>query len=450
MNYKQIKTLSLAILASTGFFLNGCAAKYLPGYQPVFHKYEVADNELRDIEKHFKKAGLKQASVSRDSFGRVQLTGTYNTEDDVDLAFAIVQDTVGIKRTSRFYPRDIKRKRWTIAAERALKQILSSNDKKFISQISSFKKSKKLTDENIKQILKVKEEFYQSISSKNTKTANSKVGHKHALIIGINDFPYITNRDATILGATDAKTVAKIAEKENYNVIKLLNEQATHNNMRTEIKKLGDLLNQPEHLNDVLFIYISSHGYPTPAPFSNASKMRIVAYDAKGENTEQMMKYTIGDTDIIDILMDRPGNSYFVIDTCFSGNILSPKKNKGILISVSEKHLCSNAANADQCGKNRTIITATSEGERSWGGSKKDPTFIYRDGTKLEGSYFTQAFFHELGKTEPQGLIEPAFKKARDFTTDIVANEVTKEHKDAKQHPSMKPDSLTDNLFVEK
>ena len=96
--------------------------------------------------------------------------------------------------------------------------------------------------------------------------------------------------------------------------------------------------------------------------------------------------------------------------------------------------------NNEQADINRyTIITATSDGELSWGpdkgGSFDSPVDRNK---KLKGSFFTQTFFEFLNKYD--GQLEPAFREARDFTAEKVATQVSKSlNRQEKQNPRMNP-----------
>ena len=96
--------------------------------------------------------------------------------------------------------------------------------------------------------------------------------------------------------------------------------------------------------------------------------------------------------------------------------------------------------NSEQVDINRyTIITATSDGEESWGPKRGSSFFSPVNPSKeLKGSFFTQTFFEYLNKYD--GHLEPAFKEAREFTIKKVAGDVSKSiNRQAQQNPRMNP-----------
>lgn len=395
--------------------LTGCAASSLPGYQNAYHAYNVPQSLFERIEVKFHEHGLDQASITRDTTGRVQLAGTYRNEDEVDEAFTIVMSIVGLKSTSPFYPEHILQRRWDVAAGKAL-------------------------------------DSYAQLQRR-----GSGAPVKRALVVGINHFadPYHL---PDIQGADDAAIVQGYLLKAGYKVTALLNEHATQANVEAAIAKLDHDIGP----NDDVFIYISSHGNaPVPSPAGNDQrKMSIMAYDSgdqstisSNDRTEILLHYqrhSVPDT-LVQNLARKPSHTMrVVIDTCYSGDMLDDiaddstayilqanggqSEHAGISLAswtgpeyTSKGIHFADDATGDQgadvthartsIDRNRSgynIITATSANEESLGpksGSFSSP--LSPDRT-LRGSYFTQSLFEYLGYYK--GQLGPAFRDAQTFT----------------------------------
>lgn len=419
----SFKSLHRILILLAPLLLSACAANQLAGFENAYQGYTVPETFVERIRIEFKKNGLPNAQVVRDNVGRIRLTGNYRDEDEVDRAFVIVQSIVGMKSTSPFYPENIQEKRWESDARRALAQFTKNN------------------------------------------RGSSAKAVKRALIIGINTF---RNREhlPDILGEDDARRVQAEAEKAGYQTTALLGPQATKANIEASIERFKQELGP----NDSLLIYISSHGMlPIPSGRTkDARKMSIAAYDtgvgatfSKGTMTADMLKVhdsSVPDTKVQELAQMPTRQTRVIIDTCYSGEILKgiPDESQAYILKTNngfpERAGISMAAwsgdaysakgiflandtgtpSAKNQGRrpalaaqkndiNRyTIITATSDGQESWGpaagGDFESPV---TPGRRLQGSFFTQAFFDYLDKYG--GHLEPAFSAARQFTYDKVA-----------------------------
>ncbi|QEZ44887.1 caspase family protein [Cupriavidus oxalaticus] len=398
--------------------LGGCAANQLPGFQNAYKGYNVPEPLVATVRHELKRNGLPNAQVTRDNAGRIRLVGSYQNEDEVDRAFFVVQSIVGIKSTSPFYPENVKEKRWDIHAGQALTA------------------------------------HARAVRNRPAPAA------KRALIIGINTFR--DKRITAILGEDDARRVKMEAEKASYRTTALLGQQATKANIEAALKRFRDEVGP----NDTVLIYVSSHGtMPVPSPrLRDARKMSIIAYDSGNPMaSDRDFPMSVFETSVSDIKLQEVAQmpsrqTRLIIDTCYSGEILKgiPDDSRRYVLEanggVPERAGISMAAwtgeayeakgirfaeaasrgtqaqQQDARGTqippgdiNRyTIITATSDGEESWGpaagGSFDSPV---SPGKRLQGSFFTQAFFEYLA--ESNGHIEPAFNKARQFTVQKVA-----------------------------
>lgn len=405
------------ILIATAAILTGCAANQLPGYQNTYYSYNVQQSQLDQIQHNFIKFGLKDASVIRDSVGRVRLAGNYRDEDQVDQAYIIVQSIVGIKSTSPIYPQQIAVKRWEIDAGKAM-------------------------------------DTYAKTSAANPVQAKAR---KRALIIGISKFrsPDISQ----IPGEEDAHVVQQEAKKAGYEITALLGKDATKSAIIAAIDKLDREIGP----GDYLFIYISSHGtLPVPAhEGADHRKMSIVAYDTEiakmrsRTEAEILVNQTSVPDSLVQHLVKKPTrNTRLIIDTCYSGEMLNgvPDENHAYILKTNGgRPETAGIAMASWSGeayasKGIRFADGTSSSpigsigkkpqgpSHDWGGSNAYTVFTatgenqeslapLNNGTftnpvapqsTLRGSYFTQAFFAFLDYYK--GEMEPAFDAASKFT----------------------------------
>lgn len=407
--------------------LAGCATQTMPGYQNTFQGYSIPQVLLDRITQKFREHRLTSAAIERDSVGRVRLAGTYKDEDDVDQAFLIVRSIVGGKSMSPLYPKNVRERRWEQEASRSLASFAAS----------------------VRQ-----------------QRAASAPGVRRALVIGINTF-VDSERLTPILGEDDARVVADELSLFGYRVTRLLGPQATKAAIEEAIAQVDHELGP----NDTLFIYVSSHGNaPIPSPAGeDERKMSIAAYDSgdtdgrrRNDRTDYMLhlqRTSVKDT-LIQRLAQKPTRATrVVIDTCYAGEMLRgvPDDSRRFILAQNdgreEAEGVSVAAwtgpaftakgiryvsGGDEAAKPEpstpsavpatrtgyTLITATSEGQRSWGPNATVGVFQADIGTptQLKGSFFTQTFFRWLQVLD--GSVQPAFENASRFTSSTVSREL--------------------------
>lgn len=393
--------------------LAGCANQSMPGYQNAYQGYQVPQPLLDLIASKLREYGLPQASVGRDSVGRVRLGGSYRNEDEVDKAFIIVQSVVGLKSTSPFYPDNVQQKRWELEAARAMSEHARA------------------------------------------RAGRAAPAAKRAFVVGINQFSDRVNLK-DIQGEDDAVVVRDTLLRAGYNVTALLGKQATKANIEEALQQFGRAIGP----DDTVFLYVSSHGtQPVPdAAGKDQRRMSIAAYDSgdsggrKSRDTTDFLVHlqdsSVRDTLLQDVARKPSRTTRVFIDTCYSGEMLrgipdsgggyalqanggqseraglslaawsGPQyTSKGIFVAAAPAAQPARAAaqrEPERAGY--TLITATSEGQESLGppaavGQFDSPA---APGKKLRGSFFTQAFFAYL--EQHQGQIQPAFDQARSFT----------------------------------
>ncbi|WP_460900806.1 caspase family protein [Paraburkholderia jirisanensis] len=412
--------------------LTACAASSLPGFQNAYHGYNVPQPLVERIKVKFHEHGLERADVMRDSTGRIQLTGSYRNEDEVDDAFTIVQSIVGIKSTSPFYPQNIQHKRWEEEAGEALDAVAHHV------------------------------------------APRSAVPVKRALVVGLNRFsdPHVK----MIQGRDDAIVVGDYLKRAGYSVTMLLDERATKASIEGALTSLDRSIGP----NDDVFVYISSHGAaPVPTPGGqDQRKMSIIAYDSSDrtamaikDETEYYLyiqRHSVPDTLVQDVARRPSHQTRVLIDTCYSGDMLDDVvdesttyivqtnggkteqagislaswtgpafTSKGIRFAAdSDDKNAGTSANAtaataaaakkaptaiDRNRNGYTLITATSADEESLGppSGQTFPNPI-AGGAPLKGSFFTQSLFAYLDRDS--GELGPAFRDAQGFTSRKVAD----------------------------
>lgn len=441
---KTMMTIAMAVV------ITGCANQSMPGYQRVYQGHQIPANLVDIVQKRLNAEGLKQATVSLDTVGRLRLTGTYRDEEEVERAFIIAQSIVGIQSTSPFYPEKVLEKRWEREAGNAL---------------GDFFKRKKLAQ-------------------------NNAPGKKRALVIGINEF---IDRDhlTDIQGMDDARLMGVVLANYGYDVVSLLGQRATKANIESAIAEMNGVLGP----KDTLFIYVSSHGNPpVPTPNNNDERrMSIAAYDSgdvdpsKPPNSDRtsymlnLQRTSVRDTLIQNLAQKPSAVTRVIIDTCYSGEILkgtsspgaafqaqlnggAPEKASVSVASWTGASFTSKAiafvddakpgaapAPAAQAKsaefatrKNYTFITATSPGELSYGPNTKVGKFSLSEnqGDLLQGSFFTQSFIAYL--KQYAGDVPQAFQAAQIFTAKRVMEVTRGKPQNPRQFTTIPP--ALDNL----
>ena len=82
----------------------------------------VTDGHLNAINNSFKQNRIANGFAELDSYGRVQLKGGYEDDRQVDQAFSLAQQVVGVKWVSPVTPDNIKVKEWESAFYMAIGQ----------------------------------------------------------------------------------------------------------------------------------------------------------------------------------------------------------------------------------------------------------------------------------------------------------------------------------------
>ena len=157
-----------------------------------------------------------------------------------------------------------------------------------------------------------------------------KAQQKHALLIGISDYPQYKDSDASwsrIHGANDVQLLSPILSKQGFKVSVLTNKSATHSAIEKSLKKLSQSL----HSGDIVYIQLSGHGQAVED--ENEDEVdgwdeAFIPYDAKRcykENVYHGENHLLDDelNSHLNVIRKKVGENgivYVVIDACHAGS----------------------------------------------------------------------------------------------------------------------------------
>ena len=423
------------VLGGLALLLAGCAAKMHQDFENVYQRYQVPDELVAKVRENFRRFGLGAADVSRDRLGRLQLAGRYANEDEVDRAFVIVQNLVGLQATSMVYPTDVREKAWEQATSQAFER--------FIQRQRPAPPARDIVPP-------------------------APGGRKFALIIGVGQFS--DPRVPALPGAEkDASTLDALLRMQggyrSTDVVVLRNAQATRAAIRVQLVRLA----QEPGPADTVFVFIASHGVqPIPDPrFPDVRKYPVLAYDSRTSSPVAMYDTALHDTHLIDLVKNsRAREVVVVVDTCFSGNVFARVPDLQLGGAASERFIRgvnggdldrdavsaaalarrwvanpAGAAAPGEGGVRMSLMSASGPGEESQesGGVLPAPS-----GRRFEGGVFTQSFSE--GLRIYRGDVSEAFAYSQAFVSLFVRE---KSRGRAGQTPQIlvRPDGASINLF---
>lgn len=153
---------------------------------------------------------------------------------------------------------------------------------------------------------------------------------KHALLIGISDYPQYEYADASwdpIHGTNDVHLISPILAKQGFSIDVLLNEAATHKAIENGLEKLGRDV-QP---GDIVYIHLSGHGQAVEDEDGDEADgwdEAFIPYDAERSYREEGYH---GENHLLDdelngylnVIRRKAGENgivYVVIDACHAGS----------------------------------------------------------------------------------------------------------------------------------
>jgi len=134
-------------------------------------------------------------------------------------------------------------------------------------------------------------------------------GESWAVIIGVNKYEKWPQLESAV---NDANAVAERLESLGFNIVKLVNADATRDNI---VRVLGHDMPMRVHKNDRVFIFFAGHGH-TEETFSGRKLGYIVPYDAELYNTTTAISM-----EELRLFADKIKAKHllYVMDSCYSG-----------------------------------------------------------------------------------------------------------------------------------
>jgi len=276
---RLIKILTVSLLIST----------FLISVQTSVHSRQspVDDNHIFQANKLFRENGIYNGFVVLDRYGRLELKGDYNDEQEVDRAFSLAQTVVGIKWVSPVTPENIKVKEWE-------------------KRIGSLFERAKVLKPTVRGDL-----------------PPGPIKNKYALIVGIGKFKYgktsANPRGIEPLQFTvrDAISFNQFLINQNFgafrqeNIIFLTDHNATRANIANALDKIKNLAKE----DDLVVVYLSSHGTP-PDKYGGVF---IVAYDTEVMPRERVWHTAVSEAMLRDFIEGLQAKRLvMILDTCYS------------------------------------------------------------------------------------------------------------------------------------
>ncbi len=390
MALKKIVTYAFVVLISALFI---CAVTVVESQQsPVDSSHVQMANKL------FRQNGIYNGFVIVDRYGRLELKGDYNDEQEVDRAFSLAQTVVGIRWVSPVTPENIKVKEWE-------------------KRLGSLFERAKVLKPAIKGDI-----------------PPGPIKNKYALVAGIGNFKYgktasnprgieplqFTVRDA--ISFQQFLINSSLGGFRQENITFLTDHNATRANIVSALNKIANLARE----DDLVVIYLSSHGTP-PDKYGGVF---IVAYDTEVMPREKVWHTAVSENILKDFVENvQAKRLVMILDTCYSngayrnvpgflppgGKSLGAADDEGYGISneygrrlLGSKDIVIEGAPAKKPSANqpkgigsdgwgKVLIGASGAGEQSWESDKLNNsifTYYFLDGLKRYNGSVKSAFYH--------------------------------------------------------
>lgn len=265
-----------------------------------------------------------------------------------------------------------------------------------------------------------------AVTARNTSAKLGPVRAKYALVIGVSKFkdPQITPLQ---YAAKDARDVAALLKDSRWgrfdpsNVILLTDEQATRANV---LKSLQQLILSVEE-DDLVFLYVSSHGSPHKGQGDLRTIGYIVTHDASYDSIfVDGLKYEDLSENVALIKARRKA---VFLDTCYSGQASG---SGGKMLFIEPAGVDAQTAKLFLSGEGSYVVTSSRANEQSF------------ESDTLQNSYFTHFLLQAL--RTPQA---PTMKEVFDLLAREVPGSVARD-KGQPQHPEMVPADGSGDLRI--
>jgi uncharacterized caspase-like protein len=354
----------------------------------------VTDAHIQQINQQLAQNGVPSGYVALDSYGRLELKGSYEDEMQVDRAFSIAQTVVGVKWVSPVTPENIKVKAW---------------EKKLGSL------------------------FSRAAVLQPSVRGDAPVGpirNRYALVVGVGKFKNGINplqysvRDATLF----YRFLLEQAGFTKNSTYFLADQNATSSNVVKYLNGIRDAAKE----DDLVVVYMSSHGTP-PDKFGG---VYIVTYDTEVNPRERVWHTSVAETALKDFVENlKARRLVMILDTCYSNGayraipgFLPPggkslgvgDENEGYGVSTAQGKRLFGAkdivledqpkqasATAKSIGSQesygKVLISASSAGEKSWESDQLHNsvfTYYFVDGMKRYDGSVKEAFDYSKPRTQ--------------------------------------------------
>lgn len=250
---------------------------------------------------------------------------------------------------------------------------------------------------------------------------------KHALVVGIGSFaddgiPTLryTAKDARDFHAYLVDPQGGRFEPRNVHL--LIDAEATRANI---LKALQEIFRAAEE-EDLLVVYVSSHGSPAEGALGLQGVGYIVTYDTDLDSLFVDALEFQGFSEKVAMIKARRKVTF--LDTCYSGQALRPGEKT---LSISALGVGDDTAKLFTAAEGSYLITSSDAHERSW------------ESALLENSYFTYYLLEALKRGGDPPPLEDVFA---DLTRHVAA--AVRQEKAARQNPQLHPRDLPADLRI--
>ena len=140
--------------------------------------------------------------------------------------------------------------------------------------------------------------------------------HSHALIIGIDNYSHGWPKLQSAVW--DAKNMAEALEERGFEVVLLLDDEATRENI---LKNLRDTFRKRSGSSDRFVMYFAGHGQDMESPRKGGKTGYFIPFDGKLVGGEHELSSYVSMEEIKDTLLDlyESRHIFIIADACFSG-----------------------------------------------------------------------------------------------------------------------------------
>jgi len=339
-------------------------------------------DDVVKIRARFAAEGMQQASIEPEVDGRLRLTGQYKDRTQVQLAFNLAQQIVGVRWIAPTTPENV-RYPGTEGMRAGILAALSSGPP--------------------------------------VKVESSRSGKVYALVVGVGRYQMEQIRVIPNAG-NDAKMFYNYLSGKNVkreNMTLLLEEQATKARVKAALASMRARIQR----NDTAVLFFSTHGNKP----NDLGNMAVVLHDSRIDAQRRWLDpdTALQDDEIKEFIEAvSPARVMVVLDVCYSGAAFA--KVPGFLAATSKDLFVDEETFSTGIGKSnltyvagqrgeqeKILVAASGPGERSW------------DSAPLKQGYFTYYFVQELRRKSD---VQSAFDSAKPIVQSVVQKEVSAQH----------------------